>query len=170
MMNRRRNFCIKASLALNFCVLLYLAMQVFEPMHQQQQQSSDLPPAQAFSSVVERSLNSIQDVPNVNNTAQPTDVSAASSSSLPRRPIQCLEKDLSPKKAMRGQYWVLYNYVPARTQLKCNETVTYTTHCDHTFLDNVVPLVKRWQGPISVALYTPGSDYDDALKAISYYR
>ena len=60
--------------------------------------------------------------------------------------------------------------MPAAKKFKCNETVTYTTHCDHTFLDNLVPLLKRWQGPISVALYTPGSDYDDAMKAVSYYR
>ena len=71
---------------------------------------------------------------------------------------------------IQGQYWVFYNYVPAAKKFKCNETVTYTTHCDHTFLDNLVPLLKRWQGPISVALYTPGSDYDDAMKAVSYYR
>ena len=85
-------------------------------------------------------------------------------------PIQCFEKDTTPRITMRGQYWVFYNYVSAEKKFKCNETVTYTTHCDHTFLDNLVPLLKRWQGPVSVALYTPGSDYEDAVKAVSYYR
>ena len=60
------------------------------------------------------------------------------------QPIQCLEKDTRPQITMRGQYWVFYNYVPAEKKFKCNETVTYTTHCDHTFLDNLVPLLKRY--------------------------
>ena len=87
-----------------------------------------------------------------------------------KQPILCYEKDTRPRKAMRGGYWVLYNYIPGQLKLKCNETITYTTHCDHTFLDNVVPLLLRWQGPISIALYTPGSDYNDALKTVAYYR
>ena len=43
-------------------------------------------------------------------------------------------------------------------------------HGDHTFLDNLIPLLKRWQGPISISLFTPGSDYIDAMLAVTYYR
>jgi hypothetical protein len=28
--------------------------------------------------------------------------------------------------------------------LKCYETITYTTHADYTFLDNLIPLLERW--------------------------
>ena len=170
-MSRRKTLCIKLSLALNLCVLLYIAIQSLDgylnpnEIHQSESVSH------------QRTLNSINAAININNQAEklvlnqtliPTTVTSVTSA--PKRPILCYEKDTRPRKAMRGQYWALYNYVPARLKPKCNESLTYTTHCDHTFLDNVVPLLKRWQGPISIALYTPGSDYEDALKAVAYYR
>ena len=52
----------------------------------------------------------------------------------------------------------------------CNETVTYTTYGDHEFMDNLPMLISRWNGPISLALFTPGTDYLEALKAVAYYR
>jgi hypothetical protein len=33
----------------------------------------------------------------------------------------------------------------ATKQCRCNETVTYTTHGEFTFLHNLEPLLKRWQ-------------------------
>ena len=57
-----------------------------------------------------------------------------------------------------------------RSSYRCNESVTYTTHGDVTFLDNLVPLAKRWDGPLSMAVYTPGSDYDAAMHSIAYLR
>jgi len=51
-----------------------------------------------------------------------------------------------------------------------NESVTYTTHGDVTFLENLVPLSATWDGPISVAIYTPGSDFHLAVKSIRYLR
>ena len=50
------------------------------------------------------------------------------------------------------------------------ESITYTTHSDATFLENLIPLTERWKGPVSIALYVPGSDYELALKEIAYYR
>ena len=71
---------------------------------------------------------------------------------------------------MRNQYWVLYNYVRAEEVFNCNESLTYTTHGDFSFLDNLEPLLARWQGPISVSVYAPGSDLDDTLDSILYFR
>ena len=71
---------------------------------------------------------------------------------------------------MRSEFWVLYNYIRAAREFNCNETITYTTHGDFTFLDNLEPLLERWQGPISVAVYSPGSDLDDTIDAILYFR
>lgn len=163
--SRRKNLLIRLCLGANVCILLYLAVQFWDTG-----KSKDSPIASKF--VLEpgkkRTLSSLDNNSN-NQTAIPNS-GLTTLLTVDSNPIQCLEKDLSPRKEMRGQYWVFYNYVPAAKKFKCNQTVTYSTHCDHTFLDNLVPLLKRWQGPISVALYTPGSDYEDAIKAVSYYR
>ena len=70
----------------------------------------------------------------------------------------------------RGSFRVLNNYVKAERSYRCNESVTYTTHGDVTFLDNLIPLAKRWDGPLSMAVYTPGTDYDVAVRSIAYLR
>uniref|UniRef100_A0A8D8PPZ8 Beta-1,4-glucuronyltransferase 1 n=1 Tax=Cacopsylla melanoneura TaxID=428564 RepID=A0A8D8PPZ8_9HEMI len=84
--------------------------------------------------------------------------------------IKC--NDVNPyfSTAQRGDYWVLYNYILAERKFHCWESITYTSHADYTFLDNLVPLLERWQGPISIALYTPGTDFDNTLKVIKYLR
>jgi len=84
--------------------------------------------------------------------------------------VNCFNKPIIFSQGMRGKYWVLYNYVRAARLFNCNETITYTTHGDFTFLDNLEPLLERWGGPISVAVYAPGSDLEDSIDAILYYR
>jgi hypothetical protein len=80
--------------------------------------------------------------------------------------------DLTPKThfGQRGPFWVLYNYVRPRRVFSCDESITYTTHADFTFLDNLVPLLERWQGPISLTLYAPGNDFSDTMRRINYLR
>ena len=65
---------------------------------------------------------------------------------------------------------MLYNYIRAGRQFNCAETITYTTHGQFTFLDNLEPLLERWQGPISVSVYAPGSDLEATLDVILYFR
>ena len=65
---------------------------------------------------------------------------------------------------------MLYNYIRAARQFNCDESITYTTHGEFRFLENLEPLLERWQGPISVAVYAPGSDFQDAILNILYYR
>lgn len=84
--------------------------------------------------------------------------------------IQCNDVTPTFSTAQRGDYWVLYNYIMAEKKFHCWESITYTSHADHTFLDNLVPVLDRWQGPVSLALYTPGSDFEDTLKTIKYLR
>ncbi|XP_043192751.1 beta-1,4-glucuronyltransferase 1-like [Amphibalanus amphitrite] len=84
---------------------------------------------------------------------------------------QC--SDVTPRThyVMRGtKYWVLYNFVIGERRVACNETVTYTTHGDFTFLDNIVPLVLRWRAPVSFALYAPADDFIPSVEALSYLR
>lgn len=82
--------------------------------------------------------------------------------------IDCRERDARPRTEQRGDYWVLYNYVAASRHFHCWESITYTTHADFTFLDNLETLLERWQGPISLALYAPGADMAPTLDTIRY--
>ncbi|XP_011501737.1 PREDICTED: beta-1,4-glucuronyltransferase 1 [Ceratosolen solmsi marchali] len=84
--------------------------------------------------------------------------------------ILCNDKSTEPKTAQRGDYWVLYNYVPMSMKVHCWESVTYTTHADYTFLDNLEPLLERWRGPISIALHAPGTDFPATIEAIKHAR
>jgi len=60
-----------------------------------------------------------------------------------RELLGCKDKSNRRRTAQRGDYWVLYNYVPARRWFACDESITYTTHADFTFLDNLEPLLDR---------------------------
>lgn len=84
--------------------------------------------------------------------------------------LNCYNQPIEFHQGMRNKYWVLYNYVRAEKVFNCNESMTYTTHGDFSFLDNLEPLLERWQGPISVSVYAPGSDLDDTLDSILYFR
>ncbi|XP_077266157.1 beta-1,4-glucuronyltransferase 1 isoform X2 [Temnothorax americanus] len=87
-----------------------------------------------------------------------------------RDAVPCHEKSTEPRRAQRGDYWVLYNYVPMSMAVRCWESVTYTTHADYTFLDNLEPLLERWRAPISIAMHAPGTDFPATLDAIRYSR
>jgi hypothetical protein len=84
--------------------------------------------------------------------------------------IDCQDRERHFSYSQRGSYWILNHYVPAEKAYHCNESITYTTHGDITFLDNIVPLTRRWDGPLSVAVYTPGSDYEAAIRSMAYLR
>ena len=57
----------------------------------------------------------------------------------------CSTKPHKTFYTQRGQFWILEYYIPADRQFKCNESVTYTTHSEYTFLDNAEELATRWQ-------------------------
>lgn len=82
----------------------------------------------------------------------------------------CLDKPMIAKTQQRGDYWVLYNYIKATKTFKCQESITYTTHADYSFMDNLVPLLEKWRGPISIAMHAPGSDFKTTLESIAYLR
>ncbi|XP_039289553.1 beta-1,4-glucuronyltransferase 1-like [Nilaparvata lugens] len=88
-----------------------------------------------------------------------------------KKVIHCHDKDARSLTEKRGNYWVLYNYVMAEGRRPhCWESITYTTHTEYTFLDNVEPVVERWRGPVSVAVYAPGTDFNQTLDSIRYLR
>ncbi|EDW03084.1 beta-1,4-glucuronyltransferase 1 [Drosophila grimshawi] len=85
--------------------------------------------------------------------------------------LNCIEHDYNQQTLQRGDFWVLQNYVRAEHGgLKCHESITYTTHADYTFLDNLVPLLERWNAPISIAMHAPGTDFQPTLDSIKYLR
>lgn len=83
---------------------------------------------------------------------------------------KCMDKSMVFNAQQRGDYWVLYNYVQAEQKFGCHESITYTTHADYSFMDNLVPLLDRWRGPISIALHAPGTDFKNTLDSIAYLR
>ncbi|XP_067620572.1 beta-1,4-glucuronyltransferase 1 [Eurosta solidaginis] len=84
---------------------------------------------------------------------------------------KCYDRDYKPDILQRGDFWVLKNYVRAEHgALRCHEAITYTTHADYTFLDNLVPLLERWNAPVSIAMHAPGTDYQPTIDVIKYLR
>ena len=84
---------------------------------------------------------------------------------------QCRNVEPRAYSSMRGtHYWVMYNFVEGDRRFTCDETVTYTTHGDFTFLGNLAPLVRRWRAPVSFGLYAPADDFVPSLEALAYLR
>ncbi|XP_072385037.1 beta-1,4-glucuronyltransferase 1-like [Diabrotica undecimpunctata] len=84
--------------------------------------------------------------------------------------LKCENVELKPDIEYRGSYVVFRNFVRAKRTFDCDETITLSAPGDYRFLDNVEPLVERWKGPISVALYAPGYDFYTTLQSIAYLR
>lgn len=83
---------------------------------------------------------------------------------------KCLNVELETRVAVDGDHWVFQNFVGATERFECFESITYTTQADYTFLHNLIPLAERWRGPISVAVYAPGDDFEQALRSIAWLR
>lgn len=114
------------------------------------------------------------DVANGNNNNNNSELYSTQSNDLEtklKNILNCHTKDYEPYVEQRGDFWVLKNYIRAEHgELKCYETITYTTHADYTFLDNLIPLLERWNAPISIALHAPGSDFLPTVNSIKYLR
>ncbi|CAD7077095.1 unnamed protein product [Hermetia illucens] len=83
--------------------------------------------------------------------------------------LKCNNQDFKSKIVFRNNYYVLKNYYrAAHGEIECYTAVTYATHGDYTNLENLRELVNRWDGPISVALYAPGKDFQRTLNSIKY--
>ncbi|CRK98799.1 CLUMA_CG011966, isoform A, partial [Clunio marinus] len=75
------------------------------------------------------------------------------------------------KITLHDKYIIIKNIVAADKTPDYRSTITYTTQGDVVFLiENIIPLLERWNAPISMALYTPGSDFKVTLDTILYFR
>jgi len=76
-----------------------------------------------------------------------------------------------PRITLRGtDYWVIYNFAKSTELFQHNETITFTTHCEYKYLENLGQILKRWDGAVSVSIYSPGEDYRRTVMTIQYFR
>ena len=79
-------------------------------------------------------------------------------------------KDKNLRIFQRENHVFIPNYVNPTSTFSYRDSITFTTHGEFNFMDNLVPLVERWRGPISMAVFAPGSDFIAAVNRIRYLR
>uniref|UniRef100_A0A1I8MGF0 Glycosyl transferase n=1 Tax=Musca domestica TaxID=7370 RepID=A0A1I8MGF0_MUSDO len=86
--------------------------------------------------------------------------------------LHCFDRPLQMEQLQYGHYWLLKNLIRGRRSIYmgCTESITYTTNGDYTFLDNIEMVVTRWMGPVSLALFAPGYDFNATMDSIQYAR
>lgn len=70
----------------------------------------------------------------------------------------------------KEQYITVTNYIRAHKSFNYNTSITLTTQASTNFLHHTVELCKRWDGPISVAVFCPGPDLTNAITLIKFMR
>jgi hypothetical protein len=95
-------------------------------------------------------------------------------SNVPPELFNCTKNKMAGRASAvktRKTYTVVTNFIVARRDLNCDDPyITYTSHADFRYLDNLVPIVERWQGPVSLTLYIPNKDLYPTLQRIKYLR
>lgn len=76
----------------------------------------------------------------------------------------------SPELKKKGPYRVIYNVIESMMKKPEDSSVdvTYCTHVTPSFQCNILEIVRRWDGPISIAAYVP--DYDATLSLLLFQR
>ena len=72
----------------------------------------------------------------------------------------------SPELGKVGPYRVIYDVI--KVKQNSGAGVTYCTHATPEFVYNVVEIVRRWDGPVSVAVYAPYTDAGLTLVIINH--
>lgn len=70
----------------------------------------------------------------------------------------------------RSEYCVVSNFIRAKRSVGPAESVTLTTQGTAEFLRHIEEVCRRWQGPVSLAVYAPGTDYEVAGRWVAYLR
>ncbi|XP_046992798.1 uncharacterized protein LOC124605273 isoform X2 [Schistocerca americana] len=65
--------------------------------------------------------------------------------------------EATPQLGNNGPYRVVYNLIEGRFEDN-TVGVTYCTHATLEFLYHIAEIVNRWDGPVSVAVFAPGTD------------
>ena len=70
-----------------------------------------------------------------------------------------------------GTYHIIDNIAsPGTGGSSQNNELSIVTQCSSNHMDYLVPLTRRWDGPISVSIFTFDSDISNALYNIAYYH
>lgn len=69
-----------------------------------------------------------------------------------------------------NKYQALKNYIIGNGQFDYSRTITLTTQGGPGFLHHAEQLCLRWDGPISLAVYAPGEDFQLSVNMIYYLR
>lgn len=108
---------------------------------------------------------------NINNVSDQTQFNINNVGDQTQFNNKCKNMNFKSKIIQRSEYTILENYIKANhPEFNCLDTITYTTHGDYTFLDNLAQLTIRWMAPISMSIYAPGSDFNYAIENINYLR
>lgn len=70
----------------------------------------------------------------------------------------------------RGRYVVLKNYIRGALQANSHKTITFASAATFTDVSHAPEICSRWQGPMSISVYAPGSDFKKALRKILHLR
>lgn len=71
---------------------------------------------------------------------------------------------------LSDRYVTISNYIRAMKSFNFNASITLTTQATSEFMYHTLELCKRWDGPISVAVYCPGPELQVAITLIKYMR
>lgn len=69
-----------------------------------------------------------------------------------------------------NKYVTVTNYIRAMKSFNYLDSVTLTTQATVEFMHHTLELCKRWDGPISVAVFCPGVEMSVAVTLIKYMR
>ncbi|XP_049777736.1 beta-1,4-glucuronyltransferase 1-like isoform X1 [Schistocerca cancellata] len=73
--------------------------------------------------------------------------------------------EATPQLGNNGPYRVVYNLIEGRFEDN-TVGVTYCTHATPEFLYHIAEIVNRWDGPVSVAVFAPGTDLFVSLSVL----
>jgi hypothetical protein len=176
MPSSRKSFAIKCIIAI---AVMYLcihvlsntgASQAIRQLQQAGRNLAALDPQQNVEPLVVEPVKEVYNVEATKAVVETTQKPQVSVLDKVKEITKCLDRPMVARVQQRGDYWVLYNYVMPEKTFKCHESITYTTHADYSFMDNLLPLLDKWRGPISLALHAPGTDFKNTLDSIAYLR
>uniref|UniRef100_A0A1I8P7J6 Uncharacterized protein n=1 Tax=Stomoxys calcitrans TaxID=35570 RepID=A0A1I8P7J6_STOCA len=151
-------------------LLLSFIMAIFIIFIQASQQQKSLPKFKEHLAYFGKNFNTLEKEHNakINDKAVESKIMRSELKSQ----LKCKNQPLQIQMVQHGDYWVMQNLIRGRrsSKMECWESITYTTVADFTYMHHLATVVKRWMGPVSLALFAPGYDFEDAMASIQYVR
>ncbi|CAG0919219.1 unnamed protein product [Notodromas monacha] len=71
---------------------------------------------------------------------------------------------------LRGNFSLSTGFRKAEKKFRCVESVTFCTHGDASYLENLAVLVMRWRGPVSLSVFASQPFLKKTVSAIDWWR